>query len=98
MSGDDRALVSRIAKIVNEKGLHARAAAKLARTAARYEADILIRNGSFSAAATSIMDLLLLVAHPGVSVTVEARGVDADAAADAVKALIEDGFGELDED
>ncbi|GGB67254.1 MULTISPECIES: HPr family phosphocarrier protein [Henriciella] len=90
--------VEKRVRIVNRKGLHARASAKLARLAATLPAEVfLLRNGDV-ANAISIMDLLMLAAHQGSEVDIKAHGKDAEAAVDAVAALIADGFGENDED
>ena len=90
--------VEKRVRIVNRKGLHARASAKLARLAATLPAEVfLLRNGDV-ANAISIMDLLMLAAHQGSEVDIKAHGKDAVAAVDAVAALIADGFGENDED
>lgn len=84
--------------IVNEKGLHARASAKLAKLAGRYESTITVRHEAESASARSIMDLLMLVAHQGCEIELTAEGVDAAEAVTALGALVAEGFGELDED
>ncbi|MEM5516472.1 HPr family phosphocarrier protein [Henriciella sp. AS95] len=90
--------IERRVRIVNRKGLHARASAKLARLAATLPADVyVLRNGDV-ANAISIMDLLMLAAHQGSEVDIKASGREAEAAVDAVAALIADGFGESDED
>lgn len=86
----------RRANIVNRKGLHARASAKVARLAGEFDAQVFVSHESETADARSIMDLLMLVAHTGCTVEVKGRGAQADAAVDAIVALIEDGFGETD--
>lgn len=87
---------ARRATIVNRKGLHARASAKVARLAAEYDAQVFVSHESETADARSIMDLLMLVAHTGCVVEIKGRGAQADAAVDAIAALIEGGFGEED--
>ncbi|WP_084398374.1 HPr family phosphocarrier protein [Henriciella aquimarina] len=90
--------VERRIRIVNRKGLHARASAKLARLTATLPAQVyLVRNGDV-ANAQSIMDLLMLAAHQGSEVDIRASGPEAATAVDAVAELIADGFGESDED
>jgi len=84
--------------IVNRKGLHARASAKLAKLALDLPAEIKISHDGEEADARSIMDLLCLGAGIGDQIQLSARGKNADAALDAVAALITDGFGELLED
>lgn len=98
MSADGESLVERRVQIVNRKGLHARASAKLARLAMTLPAQVyVVRNGE-TANAHSIMDLLMLAAHQGSEVEVRASGPDAGPSVDAVCAMIEDGFGENDDD
>ena len=84
--------------IVNDKGLHARASAKFARLASEYPADITVHHEGISANARSIMDLLLLAAHRGCEIRLEARGEQAAEAVTALSAMVVNGFGELEED
>ena len=79
-------------------GLHARPAKALATLAKRYEAVIEIRNGERRADARSMMALLQLGAGPGAALTVTARGADAAAALEAVRAAFVAGLGEGEED
>lgn len=91
--------VQRRLRIVNRKGLHARASAKLARLATSLlPAKVFVLRNGDTANAISIMDLLMLAAHQGSEVDVKASGPDAAAAVDAVAALIADGFGEHDDE
>lgn len=85
-------------EIVNRKGLHARASAKLAKLALELPSIVMIGFEGETADARSIMDLLCLGAGIGSTVTLSADGPDAAAALDAVEALFADGFGELAED
>lgn len=85
-------------EIINRKGLHARASAKLAELALRLKATVTLSFEGETADARSIMDLLCLGAGIGNAVHVSAVGKDADKALDAVEALFRDGFGELAED
>lgn len=82
-------------KIINERGLHARAAAKFTALAEAFEADITVSNGREIVGGRSIMGLLLLGAAQGTEITVISEGADADAAMAAVGALVADGFGEI---
>lgn len=90
--------IERRVRIVNRKGLHARASAKLARLAVTLPEQVYVVRNSDVANAHSIMDLLMLAAHQGSEVEVRASGPDAAAAVDAVCAMIADGFGENDDD
>lgn len=83
-----------VVEIVNERGLHARAAAKFTALAETFEAAITVSNGRESVGGRSIMGLLMLGAAKGTTIIVNAEGTDADAALVAVCALVEDGFGE----
>ncbi|WP_018149458.1 HPr family phosphocarrier protein [Henriciella marina] len=98
MSTQGDSTVERRLRIVNRKGLHARASAKLARLAVTLPEQVFVIRNEEVANAHSIMDLLMLAAHQGSEVDVRASGPDAAAAVDAVCALIADGFGENDED
>ncbi|MGH7003395.1 MAG: HPr family phosphocarrier protein [Alphaproteobacteria bacterium] len=80
--------------IVNAKGLHARAAAKLAKLAATFKADITVTRGDTTVSARSIMGLMMLAAAKGSTIDIAARGPDAEAALAAAAALVAGGFGE----
>jgi phosphotransferase system HPr (HPr) family protein len=84
--------------IVNRKGLHARASAKLAQLALELPAIVTVSFEGESADARSIMDLLCLGAGIGTTVAISAEGASAAKALDAVESLFADGFGELEED
>ena len=87
-------MVQEILKIVNERGLHARAAAKFTALAEQFESEITVSNGRETVNGRSIMGLLLLGAARGTKVTVYAEGVDASLAMSAIIELVTDGFGE----
>ncbi len=89
---------TRRVKIVNRKGLHARASAKLAKLALTLPAKVTISYDGEIADARSIMDLLCLGAGLGEHIDLSSIGRDADASLDAVAAMINDGFGELSDD
>ena len=80
--------------IVNERGLHARAAGHIVQLCETFEAEVTIRFDGEAADAESMMDLLTLAATRGSTVTAEAVGVDAQAALDALAALVAGRFGE----
>jgi phosphocarrier protein HPr len=87
-------MIRQTLKIVNQRGLHARAAAKFTSLAEVFEAEITVSNGRESVGGRSIMGLLLLAAAQGTEITVTYDGKDANAAMTAVAALVADGFGE----
>ena len=85
---DGRANLSRIATILNQRGLHARAAAKFVKLANQYEAEIQVRRGELTANGRSIMGLMMLSAGPGNDVEVTVGGPQAEAALAAILDLI----------
>ncbi len=95
MSGGE-ATVSREVAIVNRRGLHARAAAKLVTMAERFSAAVEVARDGQSVSARSIMGLMMLGAGVGSTVRLTADGFDARQALDAIAALIEAGFNETD--
>ena len=87
--------LKRTIQIVNIRGLHARASRKLAELALTYDdTTITVRREEEEADARSLMDLMMLGAGVGSSVEVEAEGPEAQAALDAVEALISAKFHE----
>lgn len=86
--------VSRRLQIVNIKGLHARASAKLAEVVEDFDATATVSKDGMSASGDSIMGLLMLAASKGSSIDVETSGPDAVALAEALTALVADRFGE----
>lgn len=82
------------AKIVNRRGLHARASAKLSAAASAWDADVRIAKDDYSVNARSIMGLLMLGAGVGSSVRISATGPQAAEAVDTIVKLIADRFGE----
>lgn len=85
---------SRTIKICNERGLHARAAAKFAKLAENYQAQIIVQKNDDSAPGDSIMELLMLGAAKGTTITISATGPDAAQALDELSQLVLDKFGE----
>ncbi|MEK7244668.1 MAG: HPr family phosphocarrier protein [Pseudomonadota bacterium] len=90
------AVLGRQAVIRNQRGLHARAAAKFVKLAGQFDADIRVSRGGQTVSGHSIMGLMMLAAGPGMDLEIEARGPAAMAALDAIVALIESGFEERD--
>ena len=89
-------VVSRIVTIPNQRGLHARAAAKFVTLAERFDASVdVIRDGQ-SVSARSIMGLMMLGAGCGSTIELRAEGWGAKEAVDALAALVEAGFQEND--
>jgi phosphocarrier protein len=90
MEGNGRAVV----RIVNKKGLHARASAKIVEAAARFQSHITVSKDGQAVDARSIMGLMMLAASEGCEIAIEAMGPDADVALAAMVALVEAKFGE----
>ncbi|MDX1822802.1 MAG: HPr family phosphocarrier protein [Paracoccaceae bacterium] len=86
--------VHRSLKIVNEKGLHARASAKLVEVVEGFDARAEVSREGQSASGDSIMGLLMLAASKGTTIEVQTSGPDAEALANALEALVADRFGE----
>jgi len=80
--------------IVNPLGMHARPAAALVQTVLQFASDVHLQVDGHRVNAKSIMGLLTLAAAQGSRVTVVCKGPDAEAAMNAVRALIASGFGE----
>lgn len=92
---DDGEMASARALVVNEGGLHARPAAEIAALAAGFAADLTITvEGRPPASARSPLAIAVLAAGAGTAVRVDAAGRDAQAAVDALVALLNTGFGE----
>ena len=84
----------RTTSIVNRRGLHARAAAKLASLASGFKVCITVSANGVSAPANSIMSLMLLAAGPGDVIQFEGKGAEAERVIPLLVALVESGFEE----
>jgi phosphocarrier protein HPr len=84
----------REARILNKLGIHARPAAEIVKTAARFKSSITIVRDDLEVNAKSIMGVMMLAAEFGSTILVRATGEDADAALDALCAVIANKFGE----
>jgi phosphocarrier protein len=80
--------------IINEKGLHARASAKLVEVVEENDASAEVSKDGMSASGDSIMGLLMLAASKGTSIEVETSGPEAEKLAMALEVLVADRFGE----
>ncbi len=81
-------------KIVNDKGLHARASAKFVETVERFDARAKVSRDGMTVSGDSIMGLMMLVAAYGTHIDVETRGPEAEALAEALRELVANRFGE----
>jgi phosphocarrier protein HPr len=86
--------ITRVMKIVNEKGLHARASAKFVQLVEKYDSKVSVSRNGESAGGDSIMGLMMLAAGIGTSITVSATGPDAAQCIEALDALVSGKFGE----
>jgi len=86
--------MTRVLTIVNEKGLHARASAKLVELVEDFDAEAEVSKDGMSVTGDSIMGLLMLAASRGTQIEVTTTGTDAEALADAIEALVASRFGE----
>ena len=89
-------MIRRVVQIRNRLGLHARAAAKLVRTASRFDSDVKLSRvgGSQEIDGKSILGILLLAASRGTELEFTFRGSDEIEAAEAIETLIGNRFGE----
>ncbi len=84
-------LLNKKLEIVNELGLHARAAANLVKVAEKFSCDIKVKKDGFEVNGKSIMGL---AAQKGSFIELIANGADADEAVCAIENLVADRFGE----
>ena len=81
--------------ICNQKGLHARAAAKFVKLAETFNAQVTVEKNEVRVPGSSIMGLMMLAAGPGCDIEIEATGPGAEQAVDALAQLV---AGKFDED
>ena len=87
-------MIRSTATISNKLGLHARASAKLTKLAGSFQCEVHMSRNGRRINAKSIMGVMMLAAGLGSEVELETDGPDAQAAMDALLALINDKFGE----
>ena len=81
-------------KIVNEKGLHARAAAKFVELVDTFDVSLIVKKNNLEASGDSIMGLLMLAASRGTEIELVASGLEAAESLSALSDLINNLFGE----
>ncbi|HHS94569.1 MAG TPA: HPr family phosphocarrier protein [Rhodobacterales bacterium] len=86
--------VTRTFKIINDKGLHARASAKFVEVVEVHDARARVSKDGMDTEGDSIMGLLMLGGAYGTTIEVETSGTEAEALMTALAALIADRFGE----
>lgn len=87
-------MTTRQLRIVNEKGLHARASAKFVECVEGYDAQAEVTKDGMTVSGNSIMGLLMLGAARGTSIDVSTSGAQANELADALELLVANRFGE----
>jgi len=87
-------MTSQAVTVVNQLGMHARAAAKFVHLATRYQAKVRVARDRREMDGKSIMGILLLAAARGQTITISADGSDEHDAVNALVALVQSGFGE----
>jgi phosphocarrier protein len=89
-------MAQRRLRIVNVKGLHARASARLVEVVEAHDASATVSRDGMSSSGDSIMGLLMLAAGNGSDIEVETEGPEAERLMEAIAALVADKFGEED--
>ena len=84
----------RTVEIINERGLHARASAKFVKLASSFDAEVHVSRDGSTVDARSIMGLMMLAAGIGSTIEISAEGAEADAALEALCALVANRFDE----
>jgi phosphocarrier protein HPr len=83
-----------LVKILNERGLHARAAAKFVKLAGAFDAEVTVVKNGMEVSGSSILGLMMLAAAPGCELELRANGPSATAAVDALAKLVAKKFDE----
>src|SRR3954453_1301714 len=92
--GESGRMTSRSVTVVNQLGMHARAAAKFVHLATRFQSKVRVSRHGREMDGKSIMGILLLAAARGSIITITADGGDEGEAIEALAGLVETGFGE----
>ena len=87
-------MVERSVQILNKNGLHARPAAEIVKISAKFQSEVTLARDGMEVNGKSIMGVMMLAAECGSTLLMRAEGSDADAALDALAALIANKFGE----
>lgn len=93
-AGSPPDMARRVVTICNQRGLHARAAARFVKTAGQFDAEVVVRKNGTEVSGRSIMGLMMLAAAPGTVIELAATGPQAEAAVTALTKLIECKFDE----
>ncbi|MDR7033534.1 HPr family phosphocarrier protein [Mesorhizobium sp. BE184] len=93
-TASDKTEIVREFRIINQRGLHARASAKFVQVAGSFQASVDVEKDGVKVGGTSIMGLMMLAASPGCSIRVIASGPEARQALEALEDLVAARFGE----
>ncbi|MBA7599497.1 HPr family phosphocarrier protein [candidate division WOR-3 bacterium] len=83
-------MITKVAKIENKLGIHARPASLFVKTAGQFESDIRIEKDGVEVNGKSIMSVMMLAAEKGSEITITAEGVDEKEAIDSLIKLVEE--------
>ena len=75
-------------RIENRNGLHARPAAEIVKAASKFRSEVTIRRDDMEVNGKSIMGVMMLAAEYGTTLWLRANGDDAEAAVEAIAALV----------
>ena len=89
-------MIKKELEIINKLGVHARASAKLTQLASKFKSEVWMSYNNQSVNSKSIMGVMMLAAGKGSVVLLEAEGVDEVECLQALEALVNDRFGELE--
>ncbi len=78
--------------VLNEKGLHTRPSTELVKCVSGFRADVTLSYQDMRVNGKSLLGILLLAAHRGAKIQIEASGEDAEACIEAVLALSKEKF------
>jgi phosphocarrier protein HPr len=91
---ENSAILCAMVTICNQRGLHARAAAKFVKLAAEFEAEISVVRSDVTVSGSSIMGLMMLAAGRGTMLKICASGLQAPIALAELTDLVRRGFDE----
>ncbi len=89
-------MIVREVVVRNKSGLHTRPASMIVRTASRFKSDFFIEKDGYEINGKSIIGVMTLAAEPGARLKLIFDGEDEKEAAEAIVALFEQGFGEIE--
>jgi len=88
----NKVLIKSCFTVLNEKGLHTRPSTELVKCVSGFKSDVTLSYQDMSVNGKSLLGILLLAAHRGAKIQIEARGEDAEACVEAILALSKEKF------